>query len=482
MRSKVQWVRHVAHNGIGVSMLVALFLGSSAAADRLSSPSYIINGNAGGSFGGQLSSTNYKMTTIGGETVVGNGSSGSYIIDQQSNNGSLTSSMNLAVQPSGLVAYYPMDENTGTTTADASQYQHDGTLSTNVAASWNAIGKLGSAISMNGEVSNYGQWQGTGGVHVPDNSNLPSGTAMTVEAWLKQNEDLPNNQDRAIADQWYISNADPALDSPSWSFGTGSGGILRAGIANSPTDLGGTTVSTAAGAFAYGVWQHVVMVYDGSQQPAARVKFYVNGNFVSSTVSGNPVATSLQNSTADFIIGAWADIYEVMNGSIDHVKLFNRALNPAEVAAEYSAQNAGVTAGLTLGTITNGSTTSQVDAIVRTDVSSYNLSVQQDHNLQSGSNTIPAVGGSINSPQAWSEGVTKGLGFTLTGAPTLDSKWSSGASYAAVPSSATTFYSGSGHVSGAVDVVNLRLRLDTSSSQPAGNYANNITYTGTMIP
>jgi hypothetical protein len=120
--------------------------------------------------------------------------------------------------------------------------------------------------------------------------------------------------------------------------------------------------------------------------------------------------------------------------------------------------------------------------MVRTNVPGYDLSIQQDHDLQNGANSIPAVSGSISSPAAWNESITKGLGFTLTGAPTLDGKWNSGGSYAGIPSSATTFYSGSGHVNGVVDVVNLRLRLDTSIYQTPGNYANSITYTGTMIP
>lgn len=465
--------------GTGIVLALTVFMVSSASADRLTSPNYILNSNAGGSFGGQLSSSSYKMTSIGGETVIGSGGSSSYIMDQQQDSSSPSSSMQLSVQPSGLVAYYPMDENTGTTTADASQYQHDGTLSTNVTATWNANGKIGSAVQMNGTAA--GTWQGTGGVHVPDNPNLPSGSVMTVEAWLKQDAQPTGNSDRAIADQWYISNTDSTQDSASWAFGT-KAGALTASIASSLTDSGGTYVSTAAGVFSYGTWQHVVMVYDGSLQPADRVKFYVNGNFVSSTVSGNPVAPSLQNSTADFIIGAWSDIYEVMNGSIDHVKLFNRALSASEVAAEYAAQNAGNPAGLTLGTLTSGSTTSLQDVIVRSSASAYNISVQQDHDLQSGATTIPAVSGSIASPAAWSEGVTRGLGFTLIGAPSLDSKWGSGGSYAAFPGVATTFYSTSSHTSGQVDVINTRLRLDVSATQPAGAYGNTITYTGTTTP
>lgn len=465
MKSTVRWMKQTAYSGIGISLLVAMTLVSSATADRLTSPNYIINGNAGGSFGGSLTSSNYTMTAIGGETVVGNGSSGSYIIDQQNNSAITPLSMSLAVQPSGLVAYYPMDENTGTTTADASSHQHDGTL--NSPAAWYTSGKLGSAVDMNG----------SGAVLIPDNTDLPSGSAMTVEAWVN---DATWGSNETIASHWDYHG--DGSGSGSWALQTGLNNNLRVFIADSQGDLGTNYVDTATNSWNnFASWHHVVMTYDGAQPQSTKVKVYIDGSLVGATVYGTLPAT-LQNSTGAFSIGSFPGLGRSMGGAIDHVKLFNRTLSAQEISADYTAQSTGVAAGLSLGTLTNGSTTSLVDAIVRTNATSYNLSVQQDHDLQSGANSIPAISGSINSPLTWSEGVTKGLGFTLTGAPTLDSKWSSGASYAAIPSTATTFYNGTGHVSGIVDVVNLRLRLDTSSTQLPGSYANSITYTGTTLP
>ena len=142
---------------LGVLMAM-LFLGiSTATAARITSPNYQIDGNLGGTFGGDASSSSYKMTTLGGEAIIGAGSSGSYILDQQQSSSS-AQTMQLGVQPSGLVGFYPMDENTGTTTGDASRYQNDGTLSANVAPTWNSSGKIGSAIHMNGAVP--GTFQG----------------------------------------------------------------------------------------------------------------------------------------------------------------------------------------------------------------------------------------------------------------------------------------------------------------------------------
>lgn len=453
--------------GIGSALAVVLvFCASSAMAETITSPSYKIDGNLGGSFGGQTSSTSYTMTAIGGEAIVGNGSSGSYMIDQQQTSAS-TQTMQLGVQPSGLVGYYPMDENTGTTTSDASQYQNNGTF--NQAADWQTAGKLGSAVDINGLTDN------TSAVLVPDHANLPSGNAMTVEAWVNQ-DGWASNQ--AIASHWRYNEP----QSGSWAFQTGTNNNLRVFIANGLTDVGDNYVDTDANTWnSFDTWRHVAMVYDGAQSQANKVKIYIDGNLVGSTAYGT-LPSTLENSDGAFSIGSFPGLGRAGPGAIDHVKLFNRALSTAEIAAEYTAQNAGIVTGLTLGTLTSGSTTSLVDAIVRTNVTDYNLAVQQDHDLQSGGNTIPAVSGSIGAPLTWSEGVTKGLGFTLTGAPTLDSKWNSGAKYAAVPSVSTTFYDGVGHVEGTVDVVNLRLRLDIDASQSVGAYANTITYTGTMIP
>lgn len=96
---------------------------------------------------------------------------------------------------------------------------------------------------------------------------------------------------------------------------------------------------------------------------------------------------------------------------------------------------------------------------------------------------IPAItSGTIASPAAWNEGTTKGLGFSLSSAPSLDGKWNSGSSYAAFPGTATTFYSRSGSLVNQVDTIGMRARVDAPLSQKAGDYTNTITITGTTLP
>lgn len=451
---------------LGLLGALLLICGQSANALQISSPSYGINGNIGGSFGGQSSSTNYSLRALGGETIVGSGSSTSYIIDQAES--STTPALQMGVQPSGLVAYYPLDENTGTTTNDASSYQNNGTLTGS--PTWNATGKIGSGVSINGPTDSTG----TGSVIVPNNSNLPSGSAMSVEAWVNQTAWYQN---QAIASVWQSGTT------ASWAVQTGTNNNLRIYIATSQTDTGTTYVETATNSWnTFGSWRHVTVTYDGTQAQANRVKVYINGALMPTTVTGTLPATLL-TSTASLSLGSVPGQGRALTGSLDQIKLFNRPLASSEVSAEYSAQNSGIPTGFGFPVITTGSVAAQQDAIIRTSASNYTVSIQQDHDLQGTSGTISAISsGTIASPAIWAEGTTKGLGFTLTGAPVYDTKWTSGTKYAAFPSSGTSIYTATGHVSSVIDTLNLAFRLDTLSSQPSGSYTNNITYTGTSFP
>lgn len=65
--------------GIGV-LCVAVVCGfwQTAAADRFTSTSYVIDASVTNNIGGNQTSSSYKLTGSGGESLIGNGSSGSY--------------------------------------------------------------------------------------------------------------------------------------------------------------------------------------------------------------------------------------------------------------------------------------------------------------------------------------------------------------------------------------------------------------------
>lgn len=143
-------------------------------------------------------------------------------------------------------------------------------------------------------------------------------------------------------------------------------------------------------------------------------------------------------------------------------------------------------ATLGLGAVNAGtSNTASTSLSVLTDAPGYTLSIQQNHDLQTAtSSTIPPISGTISSPLTWSESSTKGLGFTLTttNATAIPAKWSSGNAYAAVPSSATGFYTRAGYSGGTTDTLGVRFRLDVPTIQSTGLYSHTITWTATTTP
>lgn len=454
---------------VGIAFVMSL--GSSVSAESMSSTNFQLNGNANSAFGGQGSSTSYSMFSTGGEPVIGRGTSGSYILGG-GYTAQLERSIQLTVQPSGLLGYWNFDESTGTQYADESSSKahatKDGSNDDDITTT---TGKIGNALTGSG-ANNDSR------IIMPATSIQPS--SVTMELWLRVNSWGDDKWDSvcsyaALAGQdwgpWELytdgGNSDDTYFNLYWSIQNGS----QHPISTAPTN------------FTMNTWYHVVATYDAATGVS---KLYVNGI---ERGSGTFSAASLNYTVANTAnrISCFNSLRftgEGIHGGIDQLKIFDRALNAEEIQAEYAAQNAGVPTGLTLSTVTPGASNTVLnDVIVRTDSDAYGVAVSQDHNLQKGAATIPGVSGTIASPAAWSEGTTKGLGFTLINAPGLDSKWSSGANYAAIPGSATSFYTRSGHASSdTIDVLNSRLRLDAAVSQETGSYSNTVTYTGTVLP
>lgn len=419
-----------------------------AFADVYSGGSYIVNGVIGNSGGDSTSGGSYNLSYASGESVIGNGGGGSYILGA----GYVAQlagvpTMRLDVQPGGLAAYYALNEGSGSGVSDASATKLNG--NTNGAPAW-VSGKIGKALSFNGS-SQY----------VASASYSITGP-LTVEAWVYPT--AASETASAVSDNTNTTDNQSQL------------GLVNSN-ANFAITIGGKPVSVSGAAVAQNTWTHLVGVYDGTN-----VLLYVNGALAGSAAATGTVATNSLPWTIGKTAGAASGYF---TGNIDEVKIYSRALSANEVSAEYNAQNSGTTSGVAFaGGITPGaSQTSDVNTYVTTNTAGYSLAVNEDHDLQNGAYTIPAISsGTIASPAAWNEGSTKGLGFTLTSAPNLSGTWGSGANYAALPTSATTFYTRSGATLNTRETIALQIRADVTSSQPSGNYQNNITITGTALP
>lgn len=138
-----------------------------------------------------------------------------------------------------------------------------------------------------------------------------------------------------------------------------------------------------------------------------------------------------------------------------------------------------------LGSLTPGTPSStDLTATIRTDAPGYGIAAAQNAPFQSGADIISGVSGSIASPVTWSNGTTKGLGFSLvsSSATPIDGKWSVGGAFAAFPGSATTIYNRTGYTGGTDDTLTIRIKIDITASQPVGSYSNQAIWTGTTTP
>ena len=425
-------------------ILVGFF--STASAERFTGGSYIIDASVvGNSFGGDTTGGSYKLTSSGGESIIGQGSGGSYKL----NSGyvaQLQNSLQLTVQPANLRGYYPLDEESGTRVNDLSDSAINGTL--NGTPTFGA-GKIGGAVTLNG-TTDYA---------LVGTSADFTYTEFTLQAWVKSS--VTNQTMAAVskANNYWLGISFNKAAIYDWTGGS---------TCQSTTNVANNAWHHIAATLKSGVTNGSVVYIDGVQ---------------SHTCTWTPFLQNGQPAIGASKAVSWQQFF---NGSIDNVKIFDRAFSANEIKAEYDAGVAGNTAGLGFASdiVPGVSQTSNYDAAVLTDsVKGYTLAVNQNNDLTKGADTISGVSGTIASPVTWVEGTTKGLGFTLygTNATSIPGKWSSGAAYAAFPGTSTSYYTRTGRQS-AKDVLNMRLRLDTTMLNPAGTYTNVITTVGTVTP
>lgn len=438
------WRRLAIILGIGLAVPAGTVMATS-----FNSTNFSIDGVVGGSFGGSQTSSSYGLVSVGGESIVGNASGGSYKIGQGYIS-RLERSLQLTMQPGGLLAYYPLDTGSGKVGYDASATSNN--LVFTGTPTW-TTGKLSGGII-------------TSSGNTLSSSSNPSFSysALSVCSWARISS--------TGTTPTIVSQSDATLSTNNmWSLGFATGATTP----QMSIRLSGTTYTvTSSTSLGTSTWGHICATYDGTD-----LKMYVNGSLAGTTTASLPISAV----STGLYIGA-RNTSVPLSGTVDEVKLFSRALSDKDVLAEYSAQNAGLASGLALQVTPGTSTTTTYDAVVQTDAPGYSLALNQNNDLTAGAYTIGGVSGSIASPVVWNEGVTKGLGFTLygTNATGLPGTWNSGNSYAAIPGTATTMYNRTGFTGGAKDVLNMRLRLDVDLSKPDGDYTNQMTLTGTMMP
>jgi hypothetical protein len=195
-----------------------------------------------------------------------------------------------------LVAAYAFNEGAGSTIADVSGNNNNGTVGSGV--TWTAQGKSGSALVFNG----------SGGLlTIPDSASLRLTSGMTLEAWVN-----PSTLSSAWRDVIYKGNDNYFLEASS-----SSGGVPAAG--------GTFARAFGAGPLPANTWTHLAVTYD-----TATLRLYVNGVQVSSVASTVSMATS----TNPLQIGGDSIYGQYFQGIIDEVRVYNRALSQTEIQTD----------------------------------------------------------------------------------------------------------------------------------------------------
>ncbi len=213
--------------------------------------------------------------------------------------------------PAGLVASYSFYEGTGTITADQSGNSITGTLMNGPV--W-TVGKNGGGLSFDG-VNDY--------VNLGSPAGLQMTGSMTVSAWVYETGNVADDGDIVSKSHWQFKSSPDT-------------GVRTYAI----------TITNSAGAWvqrysntvrALNTWYYVTGVYNAAAQT---LDIYVNGALDNGALSGTVL--SVQQNGADLVnIGRRPSGGFNIQGTIDDVRIYNRALSGSEIAADMATPVGG---------------------------------------------------------------------------------------------------------------------------------------------
>ncbi len=215
-----------------------------------------------------------------------------------------------ALADDGLYAYWPFDETSGTTAADASGNGRTGTLGSNATTvtlpSWLPSGWINGCIGM--PVDNGGRY-----VSAPGVTWKP--VDFTVSFWM--------NPYQLAGGQWGQVITATGNFWGKFTFMLFSDGSIQVGT-NGPLIIPASTVEANK-------WQLYTFTFDGDATSGkGEGRFYENGQLLASRAD-----MAVSQTWAGFSIGI-ADPRGRLHSRIDEMRLYSRALSAAEVAALFT--------------------------------------------------------------------------------------------------------------------------------------------------
>ena len=253
-------------------------------------------------------------------------------------------------------------------------------------------GRVGRAFSFDG-VDDY--------VNVPNSPSWNFGTNnFSIDFWVNFNS--ANNPGYNN----FIGHDEAGGSNNKWIF------YLKDGLLK--FHINGSTGSYEFGSYPFlpvpGTWYHLALTKDGSIY-----KFFVNGGLVDTYTAATP---SVPDANAPLTIGQ-SESLGYINGLMDEVEIFNRALSADEIASIYNAGSAGqcpIRHVLTVtpsGTGSGSVTGNGLNCSWNGSSSSGTCSVTLYHRTWASLTANPSVGSTFN---GWSGGSGSAAGCSGTGA------------------------------------------------------------------
>jgi uncharacterized repeat protein (TIGR02543 family) len=213
---------------------------------------------------------------------------------------SVTATFTAATAGNGLVAAYSFNAGSGTTLADITGNGGSGTVS---GATWTA-GRYGNGLAFDGVNDQVSTGYAT---------NL---SRWTVSVWVRS--PAPPSSAGASGPVHREKNFQINWNHPNSTF-RGAAGVR----------VNGTWYAASFGTLAANTWYHLAATYDGE-----RLRTYRNGVLVTSNTapSGTPNTES-----ATLKLGRHAAAAQYFNGTIDDVRIYNRALSQSEIQGDMNS-------------------------------------------------------------------------------------------------------------------------------------------------
>ena len=247
------------------------------------------------------------------DATVTNGGMYYYVVSAQDKFGESPNSPEMKIGINQMTTYYRFNETSGTTASEASGLSPSATLMNG--ASFTASGKFANAVSLNGS-SQY--------VALPNGliSNLGD---FTISAWIYLN-----------SQNAWARLFDFGADTDSYMFLSPYNG---SSMVFAITKFGGNgSQSIYAPALTAGAWHHVVVTLQRSQSTGVGT-IYVDGVATASNTAMTftpDMIGSLVNASNNYIGRSQYSADPYLNGRVDDFRIYNGALNAAQIAALYA--------------------------------------------------------------------------------------------------------------------------------------------------